>query len=169
MDRPESNATRLRRIGIGRLLDADAASLFATACDQARADEGTIWLADADGENLVASYNNGPDSEQIIGFAQPLGRGVISMVYETEQAFCENDMPSNTARDATLDQRLGKSTRAMIALPFVIHGETCGVVSCVRLDSSAPGDFTGRDLDAMVRGTARFQEAIESSLAHLDP
>jgi GAF domain len=167
----EGSAARLRRIGIDPLAGTGAVSLFAAACDQARADEATLWLTDADGENLIAIHNHGPDSGRIVGFAQPLGRGIISMVLETEQAFCENDMARNTARDSTLDQRLGKSTRAMIAVPFVILGETCGVVSCVRLDSpaSAPGDFTGRDLDAFVRGTGFFQQAIESALARLDP
>jgi hypothetical protein len=171
MDLAGSSAVRLQRIGIGRLLDAEAATVLSAAFREAQADEGTLWLADSSGENLIAVHNSGPDSPHIVGFAQPLGRGIISMVYETEQAFCENDIRCNSVRDSTLDLRLGKSTRAMIAVPFVIRGETCGVVSCVRMDGaeSAPADFTGRDLDAIVRGTGFLQQAIESSLARLDP
>lgn len=169
MNRPESSATILQRAGIDRLLDAPAAAILADAFTAAEADEGTLWLADPEGTHLVAHHNSGPDARRIVGFAQPVGRGIISMVFETEQAFCENDMERNTTRDATLDRRIGKTTRAMIAVPFVIRGETCGVVSCVRLDNpeSCPKDFDGRDLDAVVRAVGDFQNAVEATCATL--
>ena len=138
---PDQSGNRLQRIGSENLLDARMTENLSAAFLAANADEGTVWFRSSDGGSLVACYNSGPDSERIVGFQQPLGRGLISMVFETEQAFCENDVQRNLVQDKRLDQRLGKATQALIAVPFGVRGETCGVISCVRLsDQEIDGD-----------------------------
>ena len=160
---PEQPRGPLQRAGFDHLLDVGMKEDLSSAFLTAHADEGTVWFLSDDGGSLVARYNSGPDSERIVGFQQPLGRGLISMVFETEQAFCENDVQRNSVQDKRLDQRLGKATQALIAVPFGFRGEICGVISCVRLSSG--NGFTGRDLDLVTRAAERFQETIERSLA----
>lgn len=162
-DHPDNPPVPPQRIRPEFLLEHGSTRALSVAFAAANADEGTVWLFNPAANSLVACYNSGPDAERIVGFGQPVGRGLISMVFETEQAFCENDVQMNPAQDKSLDQKLGKPTRALIALPFYVQGETCGVISCVRLSS---GDgFTGRDLDLVARAVDSFQQAIENSLA----
>lgn len=159
----ENLASTLHRIGFASLVNAESSAGLAAAFLAANADEGTVWLVNPDGTGLVAQYNSGPDAERIVGFQQPLGSGLISMVFETEQAFCENEVQRNAAQDKRLDQRLGKATQSLIAVPLIIGGEVCGVVSCVQL--SRTDGFTGRDLDLVARAAEAFQQAIERSLS----
>jgi transcriptional regulator with GAF, ATPase, and Fis domain len=149
---------------------ADAAGIvgLAGAFQDAHADEGTVWLVRPDEGHLVACYNSGPDSGRIIGFQQALGKGIISMVFETEQSFCENGIQQNSSQDKRLDQTVGKTTHSLIAVPFAIHGETCGVISCVRLFQSTDG-FTGRDLDLIAMAAQRFEETLQTILATPEP
>ena len=145
------------------LLEPGALAELSAAFAAANADEGTVWLRSPDGDCLVAFYNSGPDAERIVGFQQPLGSGLISMVFETEQAFCENEVQRSSVQDKRLDRHLGKDTRSLIAVPFGIRGEICGVISCVRL--SGGNGFTGKDLDLVARAAEVFQDAIERSPA----
>src|SRR3954468_19889042 len=48
--------------------------------DRVAADEGSIWLLDQNKKMLVAVYNNGPNSEKIVGFRHPMTEGIISLV-----------------------------------------------------------------------------------------
>lgn len=161
-DASETTARMLDRIGFARLLNDRLTGDLSAGFLAANADEGTVWLVDPGGGNLVAHYNSGPDAERIVGFQQPLGRGLISMVFETEQAFCENEVQRNHVQDKRLDQHLGKATQSLIAVPFGIGGETCGVISCVQLSNR--NGFTGKDLDLVARAVEVFQDVIERSL-----
>jgi hypothetical protein len=108
----------------------------------AGAHEGTVWLADHGREHLVGVYNTGPDAHLVRTFRQPLSAGLISMVFQTEQPFCENAVYRQSRQDKTLDRKLGKLTSAMIAVPFYFARSIRGVISCVQLrsaDTDSPG------------------------------
>jgi hypothetical protein len=159
MQDPEQPAVSQKAIA-----DAALSVGLAGTFQDAHADEGTVWILRPDEGHLVAYYNSGPDSDRITGFQQPLGKGIISMVFETEQSFCENGIERNSSQDKRLDQTVGKTTHSLIAVPFAIYGETCGVISCVRLFQSTDG-FTGRDLDLIAMAVQRFEKTLETILS----
>lgn len=115
------------------------------------AEEGTLWLIR--GAVLIPAFNTGPSADALVDvYQQPIDRGIIGMVAVTEQAFCENDMPRNARRDATLDTQLGVQTLAMMAVPLVFAGGVRGVVSCVQLAGVAPAvGFAAHHLEALER------------------
>jgi hypothetical protein len=104
------------------------------------ADEGSIWLLDQQKENLIAAYNSGSRSKDIVGFSLPVTRGIISLVVASEHPFVENNVYKNDKQDKALDKKLGKLTYAMIAVPFYFLNEVRGVISCVQLQ-----DFEMKD------------------------
>jgi hypothetical protein len=122
----------------------------------AQGDEVTIWLADRTAEALVPVYNNGPEPEKWVGkFRQPLSVGIVSMVYTTEEPFCENDVSRNAAQDPTLDRILAVRTESMIAVPLYFARECRGVISCVRIAHSGkvttnPGAFTMESMHEII-------------------
>lgn len=106
-----------------------------------QADEGSIWLLDQQKEHLIAAYNSGSRSEDIVGFKLPVTRGIISLVVASEHPFVENNVYKNDKQDKALDKKLGKLTYAMIAVPFYFLNEVRGVISCVQLqDFTMDGD-----------------------------
>jgi GAF domain-containing protein len=151
------------------LLDHAELAALAAAFHAAGADEGTVWLLDPDGHSLSAVRNTGPDAGLIEGFRQPVGSGLISMVLETEQLFCENEVQKNAAQDKRLDRRLGKITAAMIAVPLHLLGECRGVVSCVILQGPEAGrGFTGRDLDLVADAVTQLQVSMERAILQFE-
>jgi len=135
-------ATRLKRI-----FDPFAERFLLNAFEQVGADEGTLWVADLKKNALLPAFNSGPGSREFVSkFRQPLDRGVVSMVFHNEQAFCENEVYNNASHDETIDEALQQVTAAMIAVPLYFANEPRGVVSCVRLGE---GQFDLKDLHAM--------------------
>ncbi len=138
--------------------EIQSASL-AAAFSRCSADEGTLWLLDEEGSALVPVWNSGPHADRFVGrHRQPLRFGLISLVCVSGQALCENDVYRNAGQDPALDQTLGVLTCAMIAVPLLLRGEPCGVISCVKLKPAGnagpdPAPFQAEDL-AVIAGAA---------------
>ncbi len=135
-------ANRLKRI-----FDPLTERLLRNSFDQVEADEGTLWIAHKAKGVLVPVFNSGPGAADFVAkFRQPLDRGVVSMVYHNEQAFCENELYKHASHDETIDEALRQVTAAMIAVPLYFANEPRGVVSCVKLNK---GEFALRHLETM--------------------
>ena len=115
------------------ICDHEVLDILQSAFDRVSADEGSIWLLDAEKQHLVVSYNSGPDAEKIVGFKQPVNQGLISLVVAAEQGLAENLVFKHAKHSPLLDQKIGKTTYAMIAVPFYFLNEVRGVISCVQL------------------------------------
>jgi hypothetical protein len=111
------------------------------------ANEGSIWLLDQEKQHLVVAYNSGPDTDKIMGFKLPVTTGIISLVVASEHAFVENQVYKNAKHSAILDDKLNKTTYAMIAVPLYFLNEVRGVISCVQLQ-----DIVVRDGKAVPTG-----------------
>ncbi|PWU12596.1 MAG: hypothetical protein C5B50_21100 [Verrucomicrobia bacterium] len=152
-ERLERMAASLRPEQFSSLLDPVMQQVLEEGFTQARADEGTLWLIDAEGENLVPAFNNGPNAERFVGeFRQPLNAGLICMVFSTEQPFIENEVDKNANQSRLLDTRLQVKTHALIAVPFYFLQRCRGVASCVQLkpaNRGNPAGFGPKDLETV--------------------
>lgn len=143
----QSAASEAVRTRLKQVFDPLTEKLLRDSFEKVSADEGTLWLAHKSKGVLVPVFNSGPGSKEFVAkFRQPLDRGVVSMVFHNEQAFCENEVYKNATHDETIDEALHQVTAAMIAVPFYFAHEPRGVVSCVRLGE---GEFTLEHLKAM--------------------
>ena len=133
-DQLERAAAGLQPEQFGSLLDPLMRDVLERGFAEAGADEGTVWLPDPAGENLVPAHNTGPNAAKLVGkFKQPIGAGLICMVFAAEQPFLENEVWKNAAQSKLLDSQLGVQTCAMIAVPFHFARACRGVISCVQL------------------------------------
>lgn len=152
------------------LLDPLMRQVLQQGFDEARADEGTVWLLDETGQHLVPAFNTGPHANRLVGkFRQPLDAGLICMVFANEQPFVENEVPANTQQSKLLDATLGVQTQALIAVPFYFLNACRGVVSCVRLSrpegcSFLPPGFDPAALNSIQRVAAVVSRLVESRL-----
>ena len=114
--------------------------------------------------------NNGPAAEKWVGkFRQPLSAGIVSMVYSTEEPFCENDVYRNAAQDPTLDRILAVRTESMIAVPLYFARECRGVISCVRLGNSdsvttIPEGFTMESMHEIILASTVLSSLFDYKL-----
>lgn len=122
--------------GVKGFFDATMREILATSFSEVGADEGTLWLADSGQESLRPVFNSGPLAEEIVGqHIQPLNSGLVSMVYATEELFCEEQIYQNEEQSKKLDNKLGMLTCSMIAAPFYFGSRIRGVISAVKLKS----------------------------------
>ena len=154
----------------GSLLDPLMRGVLERGFAEARADEGSVWLVDAAGENLVPAYNNGPNAAKLVGqFRQPLATGLISMVFASEQPFLENEVPQNSQQSRLLDTYLHVQTSALIAVPFSFLDRCRGVISCVQLsaptvEAAGRSGFTPSHLASVQRTASVLSRLIEYRL-----
>jgi hypothetical protein len=170
-------AQRLSRVGasvgpdnFASLLDPLMRQVIARGFAEAHAHEGTVWLMDAAGENLVPAFNTGPAAEKLVGrFQQPLSAGLISMVFATEQPFVENDVAQNAQHSKRLDTLLQVETHALIAVPFCFLKGCRGVISCVQLkppgaNATQLSGFTPAGLESVQRASELLSRLLEFRL-----
>ncbi|MDF1752894.1 MAG: GAF domain-containing protein [Verrucomicrobiales bacterium] len=147
------------------LLDEVCLDILSRVYKRIGGSEGTVWLADSD--QLTAVYNSGPNADEIVGFQQPIGSGIISMVYAQQQPYCENEISSKSGHDDTLDRQTHKSTRAMVVIPFYFAFGLRGVISCVQLQdngSPEPSGFESSDVEQMVRAGNNVERLVNGKL-----
>lgn len=114
---------------------------FREAVERAEATEGSLWVRDSEEPCLVPVFNTGEQADQIVGsFRQPIGQGLVSMVYETGLPLLENAVHGNRQQDGTLDRLLGVMTCSMVAVPFGCGGRVRGVLTAVKLKPALEPD-----------------------------
>jgi DNA-directed RNA polymerase specialized sigma24 family protein len=108
---------------------------FADLLAHAGADGGTLWLLCPGGAALEAVFN--PLEPEIAGKRQPLVSGIVSLVLATGDPACLSAAATHLRHSPAIDIALGKTTRAMVAVPFVLAGAPRGVLTAVRFTSDA--------------------------------
>lgn len=109
---------------------------FADLLAHAAADGGTLFLLCPGAAALEAVFN--PMEPEIAGKRQPLVSGIVSLVLATGEPACLSAAASHLHHSPAIDIALGKTTRAMIAVPFVLAGTVRGVLTAVRTTSDMP-------------------------------
>lgn len=167
-ERMQRTAAVLHSGGLEDFLDLTMKDLLRRAFQNADAHEGAVWLVDTDSRHLVISHAWGKNATRVMGYQQPLTSGLVSMVFATEQPFCENQIYANRLQDKELDEQLGMLTCSMIAVPLVYARGLRGVVSCIKAKDSAeapdPPDFPPNALSEIQFAAHLLGKLIEFEL-----
>ena len=169
-ERLNAVAATIRPGNFASLLDPLMLDVLQRGFAEATAHEGSIWLLDAEGRHLVPAWNNGPKAAELVcRYKQPLDRGLISMVFASEQPFVENEVYKNQEFDPGLDQRLGLHTCALIETPFSFLKACRGVISCVQVKKAGenipdPPGFSPQHLAAVQRASTLLSRLLEFRL-----
>jgi hypothetical protein len=130
------------------------------------ADSISVWVADVAETCLVVTHSE-PDA-RLVGWSQPLGEGLISLSYASEQPLCENRVYDNAQHSKRVDETFDQVTAALIATPFYFGGRVQGVLSCVQLkegpDAPDPPGFTARGLNRVRRASSVLERLVNYRL-----
>lgn len=150
--------TRVLKDHPASLLDGMPAGLLQSALRGIQADEGSVWLTPDAGRTLTPCWNNGPQAAGFVGsFQMPAQEGLTGLTFTSSFASSESEVCFNQMQNRTLDDSLGVFTWAMLAVPLRLSGQTCGVITAVRLIQRA--DLPG--LQHIPRSRADFPAGFE--------
>lgn len=113
-DRLDKAAMLVTRETFADFFDDLMKSVLRESFDAAGGNEGTLWLVNATRQELDAVFNTGPNPEKILALSQPLSRGLISMVFSTGQALCENQIGKHVKHDKTVDKKTGLDRKSVV-------------------------------------------------------
>lgn len=145
-------AKRYQSGDFAALLGEQEAMMHESVLAKTGADAGTLWLFNDKTNCLEAAFN--PTEPEMRGQRQPLRTGIISWCYKNDHSIRvarsspEGSLASDEVKhSADIDRILGKSTQAMLVVPFHCAGDQRGVLSLVKLTAGAT-EFTMADQDA---------------------
>jgi DNA-directed RNA polymerase specialized sigma24 family protein len=110
--------------------------IFAGLLASIGADGGTLWMLCPGAAALEAVFN--PLEPEMAGKRQPLVSGIVSLVLATGEPVCVSGVSTHRNHSPAIDIALGKTTHAMIAVPFMLSGTARGVLTAVRLTHGDP-------------------------------
>ena len=130
-----------RRATAGQMrddFDAPLGGMIDSALAETGSDEGTLWAADREREEPalvpIHHYQPGSDTSDFLNaVSQPLGDGLISMVFAGGNSLCENDIANEPAHSKTVDAITGRPTSAMIVTPVYASSVVIAVLTGVRI------------------------------------
>ena len=162
----ERCAKRLLPTELRSLINAPTASVLQNVREDTKADSVGIWIADEGGENLVFAFID-PEDSRILGREQPISEGFISLVFASEQPICENRVSEDERHSKRIDSVIGETTNSILAVPFYLGGNLCGVVSAVRWSGGRAQDeaFGLDDLQKVQRSTVVVERLVNLALA----
>lgn len=135
------------------------------AIESVHADEGSVWWLNRGGEELVPVANTGPDADKmVLKYAQPLDRGIISLVLKSEDNLVDDDVQHNPDHEIALDETLGRFTKSMLVVPFYVFGVLKGVVTAVIMFNGDHRKFKMEDLEWLRYHTGVLSNQIEQRL-----
>lgn len=131
------------------------------------ADRSTLWLHDADREEIYTFIGEGLSHE----FRMPVGQGVAGAAAARQRTIVIDDAYQSPLFNPDVDKRSGYLTRSLLAVPMESHdGRLIGVFQAVnRLEESQPnglGTFSPDDVE-MLTALARIAAvAVENALLY---
>ncbi|MEZ4227148.1 MAG: sigma-54-dependent Fis family transcriptional regulator [Polyangiaceae bacterium] len=141
---------------LSREVDLDA--LLGSACerlaDALAADRASIWLIDADAQQLVTRVALLPELSEL---RQPLDAGIAGYVARTGKAVRVDDALHDPRFDPSADRVTGYTTRSMLVVPIREH-DVAPLRGVVQLLNKRGGPFDAEDeryLDALAVQLAR--------------
>jgi putative nucleotidyltransferase with HDIG domain len=131
------------------------------------ADRSTLWLYDADREQIYTYIGEGLLRE----FRMPLGQGVAGAAALKRRIIVIDDAYQSPLFNPEVDKRSGYHTRSLLAVPMESHeGRLMGVFQAVnRLDPSQPdgvATFSKDDVEMLTALSRIAAVAVENALLY---
>ncbi len=129
--------------------------------------EGSIWVVDKPGQQLVTCYNTLELQRHV---CQDLSSGLVSKAFNEERAVHHKGLHRFQDSSGQVDETLEQKTQHQISVPFYICGQLCGALSAVQLSSdfhSAPREdvpwgFKDDAIPLLAAAAAVIAEGIEA-------
>ncbi len=120
----------------------------------------SIWLLDADTQELVCRDATGRQNELVRGWRMPKHDGFAGWVVEHNQSLIVTDAQTDERHFQGVDRRTGLAMRSIISVPLHSEQQVIGVIQAVDV---APGRFSTEDLRLTELLATAASAAIENA------
>lgn len=142
--------------------DEPLEQLIKQAVDAVDAEEGTLMMINPEQTALRFVMAISQFEHALEQLEQDLSKGISALSFQYQQPMIVNDVGADDLHDATVDQKVGSTTRTMMVCPVVSAEHEYGVLTAINKRS---GGFSQADLEAY----ADHVVAICDRLAELEP
>ncbi|MGV0790210.1 GAF domain-containing protein [Mycolicibacterium sp. XJ1819] len=140
-----------------RLLDM----ITATATDIVKARAGSLFLIDAEQQNLIFTTAVGDQVTETERFRMPLGHGVAGLVALTGQPIAVSDTPEDDLDSEDLGHAVGFNPKNILCIPLSFRDQVIGVLQF--LDKKDEATFSVDDMEDVALFSHLAAVAIEQS------
>ncbi|MEM6392157.1 MAG: GAF domain-containing protein [Planctomycetota bacterium] len=139
--------------------DGTLKAILADFVGEVHAAEGSILLADDEGEAMHFALSVGPSAAQLTGQQVRVGQGLVGLTMAYQIGSSVGDVKAAPAHDPTIDQAVGSHTQAMLAVPISSASREWGVLTAI--NPTEANTFTDGQLEIA-------NQAAAAIAAHLD-
>jgi signal transduction histidine kinase/putative methionine-R-sulfoxide reductase with GAF domain len=122
---------------------------------------GSLFLVDAQTDELVFEVVISPVAEDLIGRRLPAGTGLVGQSLQSGKAIIANDVKRRKEWDQQMDDKTGFDTQDMLVIPMRIQDRGIGVIEVINKANGAP--FTNSDLELLTAFSNQATIAIENA------
>ncbi len=142
------------------------ALIVETAARVIAAQAASLFLVDAEAEELVFAVALGPKGAEARGIRVPLGHGVAGLVAVTGQPIALADAQRDARHAADIAERIGYQPRSILCVPLAVDGEVIGVLEL--LDKEGATSFSPSDMATLGLFARQAAAALARSRLHDD-
>ena len=132
---------RANQIAASTELDALLDQLLDLFIDVAKAAAGTLYLYDANKDELIFKVVRGdPDSQRLVNTRFPAGRGIAGAALHAREPIFIPDVEADPRWDRRIGELSTLSLRTMYCLPLTLQDRPVGIVQVFNLPATAVDD-----------------------------
>jgi GAF domain-containing protein len=135
-----------------------------TAAHVISARAATLFLLDAETQELIFEITLGPKASEVKQFRLPLGHGIAGLVALTGQPMAISDAQSNPQQAIDIAQSVDYIPQSILCVPLFYDDQIIGVLEL--LDKEGSASFSPSDMEILSLFANQAAVAIEQSRTH---
>lgn len=136
-------------------------SIVETAARVIPSDAASLFLVDADAQELIFEIALGQKAEEVKSFRVPLGHGIAGLVAVSGQPMTVSDVERDPRHASDISVRIGYTPRSILCCPLVYNDQVVGVLEL--LDRRGASAYSPADIDLLWHFANQAAIALEQS------
>jgi K+-sensing histidine kinase KdpD len=123
----------------------------------------SVWLLDAEGQELICQQATGQKSETVIGWRLRLGEGLVGSAVQAGEILNVPDTRADERHYKAIDRQTGVELRSVLTVPLRVKGKVTGAL---QVTDGAPGRFGPTDVTLVELLALSAANALENARVH---
>jgi signal transduction histidine kinase len=136
-------------------------SILESAVSILNCEAGTFFLVDDQTNELIFRVTAGPVAKDLLGQRLSPGSGIAGRAVSTRGPVIENDVKRSASWNLDIDSQTGFETRALLAVPLQVKGNSIGVIEVVNRRDGLP--FVEEDQTLLTAFAGQAAVAMENA------
>jgi len=136
-------------------------SILESAVNILNTEAGSLFLVDAQTDELIFQVTVGPVAQNLAGQRLPSGTGFVGKAVNNRRPVIVNDVAATTTWNPAPDKQTGFITRTILAVPMEVKDRVIGVIEIINKKDGNP--FTDDDQNLLSAFAGQAAVAIENA------